>query len=907
MRKFLCLSLILWSCTRGAVLGQTDKGDNREADKTAVTSVAGPGGSALDLVPFGYQFRAGRPAAQNPPETQWLDDGRKDVLAGVMWEEHRPIRQIEIGFISRAPDPSRLVLEVTTSTPTQKQDNRPTWWTRKYELFPGKATRSADGRRLVYQTDQQTIIERLGQYPEGFKYEADPHGLILVDKIRLRCPGVETPPQVVSFQARGIISTISQRLEIEWGFRAEQRSLSFDGRLEIYNGFVGAVKPLGGSQGVAMTSSNEWRSSAMASGRRGVEAEINYVADDQQEIRFRPSVDLPAGSSGLLVYHPNRTVVTVRTVAGSFSFAPRDLESGDPILVPSLGFFIARAGTGQMADSYTQSLAAKRLRTIRQQVRSMPEQSLAQALADQYSTQRPPYPRAEAESPMRIEVPDELVSAAWRTAFWHVKRRCIKEGDTYQIYIWPYKALLGQESWRIFTSLDWLGEHDIPRSGFDPWFKSQGRMTARGMFSDADGALNVSGWDLNHAQGHGSMLYAMAEHYRLSGDRAWLAGHLDHFKAACEWIIRQRRQWAVRAGPDTWSAGLMPPCEMGDYADWRSLYQTSVFFWRGLQQAAEAIAEVEPDTGARFRAEAEEFRLAIVKAVDRSILLAPVVRVGDGTCRRYIPPQPYLRGLCDQITNPFGGAHAGSLVMDSDCGAAALGLGVLAGDDARLDELLDVLEDTIYLDNWMVRRHISQRTSNPARTWFTFGGYYYQCGYSQSALAHLLRDDVPNYLRAMFNQYAADVDPDKGYQFREHPNRTGEGNGGDKTFEAGAFLERMRAMFVREEDDRLWLAQALPRAWLAQGQRVAVTNAPTHFGTVAYEITSRVQEGIITARVTMPSRRPPTWVILRFRHPQAAPMRHVEVNGKPWKDFDPAKEYIRLDGRQDTVTVSAGY
>jgi hypothetical protein len=351
----------------------------------------------------------------------------------------------------------------------------------------------------------------------------------------------------------------------------------------------------------------------------------------------------------------------------------------------------------------------------------------------------------------------------------------------------------------------------------------------------------------------------------------------------------------------------MPPCEMGDYADWRSLYQTSVFFWRGLKTAAEALGEIEPETGVRFSRLAEAFRLALVRAADLSITVTPVVRVNDGTCRRYIPPQPYLRGLCEQITNPFGGAHAGSLVMDGDLGAASLGLGVMSADDARLDETLDVLEDVIYRDNWMVRKHTSDRLPNNPESWFTIGGYYYQCGYSQAALAHLSRDDVPNYLRSTFNQYAADVDPEKGYQFREHPNRTGEGNGGDKTFEAAAFLERMRAMFVMEEDDRLWLARATPRVWLEQGKKISVKNAPTQFGTVAYEISSDTQQKRITATVELPARGTPRSLLLRLRHPKAAPFRSVEVNGRSWKNFEKARELIHLEGLKGSVTVRAIY
>jgi hypothetical protein len=369
----------------------------------------------------------------------------------------------------------------------------------------------------------------------------------------------------------------------------------------------------------------------------------------------------------------------------------------------------------------------------------------------------------------------------------------------------------------------------------------------------------------------------------------------------------QRHQWTEKVGPDSWSAGLVPPCEMGDYADWRSLYQTSVFFWRGLRSAAEALSEVEPETGARFLRQAEDFRRAILQAADRSITLTPVIRVSDGTYRRYVPPQPYLRGLSEQITTPFGGAHAGSLVMDSDLGAAALGLGVLPSEDARLDETLDVLEDVIYHDNWMVRKHASERLPNQVESWFTIGGYYYQCGYSQSALAHLFRDDVPNYLRSTFNQYAADVDPEKRYQFREHPNRTGEGNGGDKTFEVAAFLERMRAMFVMEDDGRLWLARATPRAWLEQGKRISVKNAPTRFGIVGYEILSDVQNHSITATIELPARSAPQSLLLRLRHPQAAPLRSVEVHGESWNNFEQDKEAIHLEGLKGLVRLRANY
>ncbi|MFA6244597.1 MAG: hypothetical protein WC655_26880, partial [Candidatus Hydrogenedentales bacterium] len=98
-----------------------------------------------------------------------------------------------------------------------------------------------------------------------------------------------------------------------------------------------------------------------------------------------------------------------------------------------------------------------------------------------------------------------------------------------------------------------------------------------------------------------------------------------------------------------------------------------------------------------------------------------------------------------------------------------------------------------------------------------------------------------------------------------------------------------------------------PRAWLEQGKKISVKNAPTYFGPFAYEIVSDVDNGKITATVEMPSRKPAHAVLLRLRHPKSASIKSVTVNGKPWQDFDPAKEVIRLHDMQGEVKVEAAY
>jgi len=68
-----------------------------------------------------------------------------------------------------------------------------------------------------------------------------------------------------------------------------------------------------------------------------------------------------------------------------------------------------------------------------------------------------------------------------------------------------------------------------------------------------------------------------------------------------------------------------------------------------------------------------------------------------------------------------------------------------------------------------------------------------------------------------------------------------------------------------------------------------------------------VENGKINATVEMPARKPPKEVVLRFRHPKAAPIKSVTINGKEWTEFNNDKETIALKGLAGTVSVTARY
>jgi hypothetical protein len=126
-------------------------------------------------------------------------------------------------------------------------------------------------------------------------------------------------------------------------------------------------------------------------------------------------------------------------------------------------------------------------------------------------------------------------------------------------------------------------------------------------------------------------------------------------------------------------------------------------------------------------------------------------------------------------------------------------------------------------------------------------------------------------------------------------------------FEDACFLERLRMMLVQEDGDTLWLARATPRVWLENGKRIAVQNAPTHFGDVGYEIISALNDGRITAMVNLPSRHPPREVRLQLRHPDSSPILGVTVDGKKWNNYDPVAGVVTLRGLQGVARVEARY
>ena len=881
-------------------------------------------GQPADLSPWAYAWRADREVQEKPEayfiprrlerldkvyRTVWsrlteterakrgyqlysglLPAPRDHLLSALLWLAPVPAQRIELRWPEGSAVPPVEAIEVRVYPAVFG------WFGFvRDEVLPAP-TVSADGRVLTYPTvqsegskkgkpifegtDMVAVFFDPGRAPAGAKYG---------------CPTIRLVPPLAKW------STLD--VEIEWGFQPGAEQAVFDGRIEAYGGYVKSVKPLAEDKGTTMTGAHAWRSATAAGGvRRGIAVSLLYPGRfGSRRLGERPRVS------------PLDTRITLWTKGGNLTFVLDDVNFG-PVLVPGLGMLVAKAGGNKTARQFAAELAAKNLKTIPQMAREHPEAASWEEVMR--NVRLPVCPPGEvipplvpfAEPPataMRVALPDERWTDAWRRSSW-----LLMKGR----HVWANLAL---ESAPVLRAADLAGHHETSARRLEHWLKAPG-VKPDGDFVDGDGGFEYAktmkydiGWshDGTHPQ-TGRILFTTAEHFLLTGDKEWFQKNRARMQAAADWILRQRALY-LKDIPNRQNlavAGLQPPQILGDAALGRSWWRWylihDAFSLQGLRRFADALAEFDPEAARHYRVEADAYAKDLLRAVEREMAIAPVRPVLDGTYRRVIPASPYARG---SMVREIRGIYS---LVDLEMGALPLAdaLGVLEAADPRIGEHLDVIEELLG-DNKKTRQQVPGATKE--HFWTGVGGH---TGYVFVDKIHLRRDDVPCFLRTWENTYAARVNWDGGFgEGKPMGGNTTDalpgsaGMRGDDLIRTAWFFESFRNLLVMEIGDVLWLARATPRAWLEQGKKISVKNAPTHFGTVAYEIVSDVDNGKITATVEMPARKAPKEVILRFRHPKSTPIKGVTVNGKNWTDFNKDKETITLKGLTGTVAVTAQY
>ncbi len=886
-------------------------------------------GQPVDIAPWAYAWRGDRAVQENPeayfiphrlqrldkvyrtafyemPEQErkslyydmpellkpLLPAPKGKLLAALLWTGLVKDYRVELCWLAGAEIPSPDVVEVRAFP------SRFGWfgWT-KDEVLEKRET-SAD--RLAW-TYQRSSASDIPQKDDMMAFVSGPATeMVAVFSQGARTSAVPTI-RVVS-RPMGVWKRMD--VEIEWGFQPATEKADFDGRLEPSVAIVGPVAPLADDKGTKVTAGLAWQSRAAGAARRGIVVPMLYA---------------PSARSGL------DSRITIWAQGDGGTFRPCDLKNG-PILIPEQGIFVTKVGSGKTARQFAAELEARHLKTTRQMVRDHHEAASWEELMRKVrlstcpaGTAVPPMPNVP-DPVVQVELPDPRWTGAWRAASFQLQGK----------HMW---GELAYEVGRVAHEMDMIGLNAEADKIYQYFLSSPG-VKSDGDYTDGKGALEWAS-SMRHDMGYshngthastGRVLFALADRYFLTGDKEWFLRNRSRLQAAADWIIRQRRLYLkdIPNRQDLVAAGLMPPCMLGDYAlpscDWHWYWADNVFSLQAVQRFADAVATIDPEAGRKYHAEADAFRNDIRRAVQRETAVSPVRLARDGMYHSFIPSVPYSRGALISFElgtpqRPQGDVLVGALPLAEPFGA-------IDANDRRLVSTLTVMDEIGTLPKvtaYVVRDQRgkpmnvmedivasvkSGQQPDEAAFWRCYGAGLPKA--SHNANAYLLQDDVPNFLRFWMNSYAAIVGTDGRFWewgvLGQFSNCELPDNG-----TAGWFMENFRNLLMMEDGESLWVARATPRAWLKQGDKIAGRGAPTYFGALAYEIVSDVDHGRIMATVEIPSRRPPQSVLLRFRHPTAAPIKSVTVNGQPWTGVNVEKEIVELTGLSGKVAVVASY
>ncbi len=489
---------------------------------------------------------------------------------------------------------------------------------------------------------------------------------------------------------------------------------------------------------------------------------------------------------------------------------------------------------------------------------------------------------------MQVETPDPLLNNVIRSS----QVRCLidarNEADGARVAAWIAAMSYGpleSEANSVIRGMDFMGHGEFARRALDFFIH---RYNTNGFLTTGYTTFGTA-WHL----------WALGEHYQLNRDTNWLRQAAPEIERVAAWIIRQTEKTKQPARPEY---GLMPPGVMADWNSFAYHYAMNAYYFAALREVGSALSDLSSSNGSRrqetltdistLRAslsaltQAADLRTNILRAYRWTQAQAPALPLRNGTWIPHYPSQVHSPG---KLAEFFPGQDAGrSWCYDVEIGAHQLiPTGVLDPRDREVERMCDHMEDVQFLsDGWF-----DYPATMNEKDWFNLGGFSkVQPYYTRNCEVYALRDDVKPFVRSYFNALASLLNPEV-LTIWEHFNHSGAW---DKTHETGYFLHQTRTMLVTERGEQLWLAPFVTSNWLKDGRTLRVSNAPTRFGPISYQIQSHLAEGHIRATIQPPMRQAPDRIVLRLRNPDGTPIRSVRLNGKRHSDFEKASGLVRL-------------
>jgi hypothetical protein len=366
---------------------------------------------------------------------------------------------------------------------------------------------------------------------------------------------------------------------------------------------------------------------------------------------------------------------------------------------------------------------------------------------------------------------------------------------------------------------------------------------------------------------HGQLVYTIAEHYRLTGDREFLAEMWPSVVRAVDYLEALRGQRLgseFEAGDRRACFGILPESASheGYLAHPVHAYWDDFWALRGLADAADlARALGDGERATRFAALRDALRQCLYASIEATI------------AQRHIP---YVPGSVEWA--------------DFDAAATAT---ALTTTDALERLPAEALAHTYreYLAGFRRRRRGEIEWANYTPYEIRIVGALVRLGQREEAhelLDFLLADRRPR----RWSQW-----PEIAWRDPRSPGHLGDL---PHTWIAAEYVLAVLGLFAFEDPGQrcLVLAAGVPGRWLEGGREVLVEGLPTYFGALGYTLS---REGNDTLRLSLSAglEPPPGGIVVR--PPLPRPLRRVSIDGEPVSPAD--AHSVTLDHCPATIVM----
>ncbi len=437
---------------------------------------------------------------------------------------------------------------------------------------------------------------------------------------------------------------------------------------------------------------------------------------------------------------------------------------------------------------------------------------------------------------------------------------------------WTYADLWATPgSMDLVMLLDTLGYHRTVERYLSIFLEEQGTVKPpgpayelhRGYFSTP--ALYKS---IDWLSDNGAVLYTIAMHALLTGDRDFIARSTEGIIGSCEWIAESRGK-RNHGGYE----GVLPPAVATDNRRVIQGVWSIGWNYKGLCAAVRLLEQIQHPRAAEFAREAAAYRQDFVKALQDKCRQAPFWRDSQGNSHAFVPTT--LAGYEEAETK-----HAFYL----DCGPLFLVFAGLA--DARDQMMQDTCayfragpQHQTYrhdADCWQlpVLEH-EMSSCEPPYSWNIF--HSWQLG------------DRGRFLEGMYSLFAGAMSR----QTRVSCETRGGITGNVCASALAIYLARLAVIDDQLRPDELHLLRLMPLAWLAPGKAATFRQVPTEHGPVNVEtrLSSNGRTLEVVYRPHLRNRVSQVWLHI----PPVPGLQLAKVNGK--RVWSGGADMVALDAR----------